>query len=594
MFRMLNCRAGHYALLMLTWAALCLPNLGGPSLWDIDEGNNSEAAREMWCADNWIVPTCNYRLREDKPALLYWLQGAGYAVFGAGEFAARLPSAVAALAAVLATYELGRRMFNAAAGLLAGLLLGAAVLFCAAAHFANPDSLLNACSLFALFFFWRDYAAGRTAWSPWSAAAAGLGVLAKGPVGLILPMAVSLVFLLWRWQLGRLWSARFLTSLAAFLLVAAPWYVWVTVETKGAWTAGFWLHHNQDRFLGKMEGHGGPFFYYALVLIAGCAPWGVFLGLTAWYAAVACLRARSPSPLAGEGQGGGDGGSEAIAAPRPTAPAQGGSGDNTGNTLRDPAPDDRPAIQFLVCWFAVYFVFFSASGTKLPNYILPLYPAVALATGWCLDRWRRGEVRPPVWLIGVGLALLALVGVGTAAALLIVGGVLPVPGVRRFPGLEAYAVLGAPLLVGAAVAAWRLFRRADRDGALVAVLAASLLFTASLDAWGAGAVDAWRAPRALAAALPPDQTRREVRVGAFAYFQPSMIFYCRREVVNLKTEEDALAFLKGPLPSYLFVPAEKWRELEARAAAPHRLIARRPEFYEGGDVVVVTNDVAGQ
>ena len=143
--------------MILVWAALCLPNLGGPSLWDIDEGNNSEAAREMWRAGDWIVPTCNYQLRTDKPVLLYWLQMAAFSVFGVGEFAARLPSALAALAAVLATYELGRRMFNTAAGLLAGLLLGGAVSFCAAAHFANPDSLLNASCLFALFFFWTRF-----------------------------------------------------------------------------------------------------------------------------------------------------------------------------------------------------------------------------------------------------------------------------------------------------------------------------------------------------------------------------------------------------------------------------------------------------
>ena len=112
MFRRLNCRAGHYGLLILVWGALCLPNLGGPSLWDIDEGNNAEAAREMWRAGDWIVPTCNYQLRTDKPALLYWFQMAAFSVFGVGEFAARLPSALAALAAVLATYELGRRMFT--------------------------------------------------------------------------------------------------------------------------------------------------------------------------------------------------------------------------------------------------------------------------------------------------------------------------------------------------------------------------------------------------------------------------------------------------------------------------------------------------
>ena len=412
MFRKLDHRAGHYGLLLIAWAALCLPNLGGPSLWDIDEGNNSEAAREMWRAGNWIVPTCNYRMREDKPALLYWLQGAGYALFGASEFAARLPSALAALAAMLATYEFGRRLFNAAAGLLAGLLLGASILFCAAAHFANPDSLLNTCSLFALFFFWRDYAAGRRGWSPWSAAAAGLGVLAKGPVGLVLPAAVAFLFLLWRWELGRLWGLRLLRGLLVFVLIAAPWYIWVTVETKGAWTVGFWTHHNVNRFTGSLEGHAGPFYYYAVALLVGCAPWCVFFGPTAWYA---LRRVRRPKAAA----------------------------TSTG------APDDRPAVQFLLCWMAVYFIFFSASVTKLPNYILPLYPAAALLTGRFLDQWRRGEERAPAWLVGTDLACLALIGVGAALGLLAVGGVVSVPGlrVRRFPGLEWYAGVGVPLFL---------------------------------------------------------------------------------------------------------------------------------------------------
>jgi 4-amino-4-deoxy-L-arabinose transferase-like glycosyltransferase len=84
MFRKLDCRAGHYALLIVVWAALCLPNLGGPSLWDIDEGNNSECAREMWRAGDWIIPTCNYQLRTDKPVLLYWFQMAAFTLFGVG------------------------------------------------------------------------------------------------------------------------------------------------------------------------------------------------------------------------------------------------------------------------------------------------------------------------------------------------------------------------------------------------------------------------------------------------------------------------------------------------------------------------------
>ena len=553
MLRRLHCRAGHYAVLLAVWAVLCLPNLGAPSLWDIDEGNNSEAAREMWRSGNWIVPTCNYQLRTDKPALLYWLQAAGYSWIGPGEFTARLPSALAALAAILATYELGRRLFNAGTGLLAGLLLGGAVLFCAAAHFANPDSLLNACSLFALLFFWCDYAAGRDGWSPWSAAAAGLAVLAKGPVGLLLPAAAAFLFLAWRGELRRLWSRRLWNGLLVFLAVAAPWYGWVAADTKGQWTAGFFLHHNLGRFTGAMENHSGPFYYYLGVLLVGCAPWCVFFSLTAWYAVRQAWPGKNPSPAF--------------------------------------APGDRPAVEFLICWIAVYFVFFSLSTTKLPNYILPLYPAVALLTARFLDRWRRGEVRPPAWLVASNLACMALIGVGVAVGLLAAGGVLPAPALRLtpLPGLEWYALLGAPLLAGA-VAAWLLLRAGNRTGVVVASLAATLLFTAGVGAWGGGALEAWKAPRALAAALPPDQTRREVRVAAYAYFQPSLIFYCRREVSRLETERQALEFLRGPLPSYLFMPVEQWRDLKAKAPEAHELFGPRHDLFDRCNVVVVTNE----
>ena len=92
MFRFPDHRAAHYALLLAVTALLCLPNLGGPSLWDIDEGNNAEAAREMRDSGNWVVPTFNGHLRADKPVLLYWCQVLSFQIFGVNEFAARLPS----------------------------------------------------------------------------------------------------------------------------------------------------------------------------------------------------------------------------------------------------------------------------------------------------------------------------------------------------------------------------------------------------------------------------------------------------------------------------------------------------------------------
>src|SRR5437588_7457215 len=152
MFRSLNNRLGHYLLLVAVAALLILPNLGRPSLWDIDEGNNAEAAREMMESEDWVVPKFNYQLRVDKPALLYWLQIGAYRLFGINEFAARFPSALAALLALFLTYELGRRMFGAPAGLLAGVMIGSTTLFCAAAYFANPDALLTTCKLLTFVF----------------------------------------------------------------------------------------------------------------------------------------------------------------------------------------------------------------------------------------------------------------------------------------------------------------------------------------------------------------------------------------------------------------------------------------------------------
>src|SRR5712692_7219330 len=100
MTQSLSNRCGHYLLLLALAAGLSFPNLGGPSFWDIDEGNNAEAAREMLEADNWRLPTFNFQLRVDKPVLLYWLQIFAYRAFGVGEFGARLPSALSGMATV--------------------------------------------------------------------------------------------------------------------------------------------------------------------------------------------------------------------------------------------------------------------------------------------------------------------------------------------------------------------------------------------------------------------------------------------------------------------------------------------------------------
>jgi 4-amino-4-deoxy-L-arabinose transferase-like glycosyltransferase len=551
MFRSLDCRPGHYLLLLIVWALLCLPNLGTPSLWDIDEGNNVEAAQEMDESGNYILPTFNYQIREDKPALLYWLQIASFHAFGVNEFAGRFPSALAALAAVLATYELGRSMFAARAGLYAGLVLASTLSFSAAAHFANPDALLNAFTVLTFLVFWQAYRRGGR-WFAACGITTGLAMLAKGPVGLVLPVAVSCLLLLWQRDLRRLFDWRLLFGVLTFILVAGPWYTWIGVETKGEWLRTFFFKHNIFRFLYTMENHSGsPVYYYALILLLGFAPWSIFFLLSGWNAVREWRLANS--------------------------------------SMKD---DPRPAFRFLVCWFMVYFVAFSAASTKLPNYILPLYPAVALFVARFLDRWRRGDWQPPVWVLRFTFALLALIGVGVGVGVFVASGAIELPGLhgRTLPGLGQLAWLGAVPIAGMITALWYI-RRMRRSAAITATAATALLLTGGVFVFGAPVVDRSKAPRALIAALPPDHTHREIRVGTYCYFQPSIVFYCRREVRVMSKEQELVEFLRTPLPCYVVMRAEQWHELRPQLSPATRELARHYDLYDGKDIVLIGNGV---
>ena len=582
MFHRLNHRAGHYLILAAAWALLSLPNLGAPSLWDIDEGHNAECAREMLDSGNWLVPTFNFQLRDHKPPLLYWLQIAAYEWFGVNEFSARLPSALAALAAVLLTYELGRLMFGAGVGLLAGLILVSAGMFCAAAHFANPDALLNALTLATFFVVCRGmsrftcsglrFAPGAECHSDHAADAKrkptlpissvisaailmGLAVLTKGPVGLLLPMAVIGLFLLWSRQLKLLLDGRLGWGVLAFILVAVPWYAWISAETKGEFTRGFFLTHNFGRFLSPMENHRGPIYYYLVALLLGFVPWSPMLIPALFYG----FRRRKDEEI--ERQGDQETG----------RPGENGTG-------------------FLASWIIVYLVFFSLSGTKLPNYILPIYPAAAILTGWFLAEWREGLHRIPDWVMHASLVGIGVVGLGASFGLLVGSGTMPVHWLRgrEMPGLQSWALVGLIPLVGMTLAFWFL-RGGRRTGVVASLSTAAVVFVGALAAWGTIHVDAFKAPRSLVAEAGACQTDRDIRIGCYQFYQPSLVFYCRREVRVLEDENQVREFLRYPLPVYLFVSAQAWDALEGRISIPHHLLTHHRDIYKGIDVVVITN-----
>ena len=540
--RLLHTRLAHYLLLLAVTAALTLPGLATVSLWDIDEGLNAEAAREMLESGDWVVPTFNFQPRTAKPALLYWLQALSYQQLGVNEFAARLPSALAGVIVVLITYELGRRMFGSTVGLLAGIVVTSCVQFTLLTHAATPDAVLLACLMMTLWLFWTGAANGSRRWAWLTGLGCGLAVLAKGPIGVLMPAAIGGYYFLAQRQGRRLLEPRLLLGLFLTILIAGPWYALVGAETRGRFLRSFWENEHVGRFLAPMEGHSGPTWYYLAAILIGLGTWSVVIGSTLWDAA------RSTQRQEGE-------------------------------------PN---AVRFLICWIAVYVGVFSLAQTKLPNYVLPAYPPLALLTARYLDRWRRNASDGYRGEMTASLAALAVVGIAITAGLLMAGGAMTPTALRGqvIAGLARWAWVGLAPVIAAGIGYWCL-RRGAKTGVVVALCAASVGFVGLALALPVRAVESVKAPRELVSAAGACRPDEEVRIGHLGYFQPSLVFYCRREVAPLYTSQQATDLLRGPLPAYVFCPAAVGEALADRG--PGRVAARRFDLFRGGEVVVITN-----
>jgi 4-amino-4-deoxy-L-arabinose transferase-like glycosyltransferase len=541
----------HWLTLLLITGALTLPNLGAHSLWDMDEGVNAECGREMIEAGTWVVPTFNWELRSAKPVLTYWLQRPSYLYFGINEWAARFPSVLLGLGSVLLTYELGRRMFDPITGLLAGVVLASSIQFCILSHAATPDAPLIFFLTATFVLIWHGLQNQGRSWLVWPAIPCGLAVLAKGPVGLALPGLAVLLYLLWNREWRRLLDHKLVYGVLLFLAVAAPWYILVTAETRGEWAERFFLKENLSRIGTPQENHSGPPYYYVLAILVLFAPWSSVIGLTFWYGVES---ARSHETHMKE-------------------------------TL---------AHRFLICWFLANLVPFSFFQTKLPNYIAPLYPALALLTARFLIRWQRGDYVVPRWLMFVGTGGVLLTGLGYAIGFLIASGSIPldISGMRTFPGLERWAGIGVIPVVAAGIMTWALLK-GRRDIVVTALSMAAVGFVGLTAAGPVLVIDQYKAAKPLVLESGANQTDREIRLGSLGYFSDSqsIVFYARRRVEVFATADQAREFLALPIPSFLFIPAREWETQMATRddLPPHEIVARRYDFYRNGEVLVVAN-----
>ena len=306
-----------FGLLLLVCFAL---NLGGWPLFDVDEGAFSAATMHMGQTGDLITTYLYGEPRFDKPILIYYLQLISTQIFGSNEFAYRLPSAVAGILWVLALYQFCLSVGSKKTASYVAVLMMTSLGVWSIARFATVDSVLNLLLCLAFIDIYRYYERPTKSLLLRVFVWLGLGLLAKGPIAVAVPLAGAAVLFIATGQRIRLLKAIFNPfGWAIMIMIAAPWYWLAYLEQGQAFIEGFFITHNVERFAATMEGHGGYLWYYLPIVFI------VFL------------------PNSG------------LLIPLLT---------RTRFQLLDPLS--------IYCWgtFAFVFCFFSLSSTQLPHYLL--------------------------------------------------------------------------------------------------------------------------------------------------------------------------------------------------------------------------------
>jgi len=351
--------------LLAAFALLWFCNLGYRHLIKPDEGRYAEIPREMVVSGDWLTPRLNGYNYFEKPALQYWATAAAFSAFGVNEWAARLWTGLTGFLGVLLVFWAGNRLLGPPAGLLGAAVTASSVLYAVVGHLLTLDMALSffmSAAALGYAVAQREAAEGaRRRWMLFAWAAMALAVLTKGLVGAVLPVAAVGAYILVQRDWKLLARLELLRGGALFLAIAAPWFVMVS-RANPEFAHFFFVHEHFERFLTKEHDRYQPAWYFLPILLIGILPWVVAL--------FPALR----------------------------------------DAWRRRADAGFDARRFLLVWCAVVFAFFSASDSKLPAYILPLLPGLALLIGDYLARAGRRVLLAQSALaaaLGVALAVAA-------------------------------------------------------------------------------------------------------------------------------------------------------------------------------------------
>jgi 4-amino-4-deoxy-L-arabinose transferase-like glycosyltransferase len=319
--------------------------LGSIGLVDETEPLFAEAGRQMTVTGNWITPYFNGVTRFDKPPLIYWLMAIAYHTIGVNEWGARLPSALAGTILIgFVFYALNKLRVSALTPYLGSAIAALNLMMLFFGRLGYSDMLLNACFGGSLLSFFLGYvepqAKIKTRWYLGFYVLMALAVLTKGPVGVVLPVAIVGIFLLWVGKFKEvLREIKPILGTGIFLLISVPWYILVYLQNGSNYINSFFGVHNIERFTSVVNQHSGSWYYHLVIVLFGFFPWSLTLP-----ASIAHIVTQK----------------------------------NWHQQSRS-----QHLGRFTLIWFSVVLGFFTIAVTKYITYTLPLFPAAAiLVTLW--------------------------------------------------------------------------------------------------------------------------------------------------------------------------------------------------------------------
>jgi 4-amino-4-deoxy-L-arabinose transferase-like glycosyltransferase len=520
-----------------------LAGLGLLPVTSPNEGCYGQVAREMLERHDWVLPRIDSVVYFEKPPLLYWLCAVSMSIFGENAFAARLPSALAGVATVWLVFWFGRRLRGRHSALLGALVASCSLGFVFMARQVMFDALLTAMMTAVAVLYYMLAVTGEDQAEQRSPqliyvlyAALALAVLAKGLIGILLPLLIMISHAALTGLWGRLRLLWHPGAIALFLLLAVPWHIAAAMRHP-EFTSFYFVNEHLLRFLGRRhpnDFHKAPIYTpYVAILMLLC-PWSIFIP-----AALAHVRLRLQ---------------QATAQRR---------------------PQDADPFLFLLCWAGVPLLFFTVSGTRAHYYMLPVVPPFALLVGAVWNEaiqsgrgtFHRRWLTIPLWvLLAVGVVLAIYCSLQSAGS------------VDRVERLAMERTGSGLLLLGCAAALLAL--RANRMAVAFACLTVMTMVIATATLAFAVASSTLGAEKTLADALiesqPPGNATvvmedRLENTSAFVFYLPRRLRPAL--MVDGRLGGDLEFGSQFPEARRLFIAADDCR----------RLASRRPLYYLTAD-----------